>query len=230
MEKIIYALSRSRSDAPESFSKRLVTDLGRRLINQHALKVSVAIDDADVASAASLRIVHRRLPIEAVVSLWVHSANDRAQIESLLRGYADTFCGYLVTESEPLAGPETAGGGQRSPGMMQIAFLQRPSGLGKDEWFSIWRDEHTRVAIETQSTFVYRQNLVVRALTPDAPPVAAIVEEAFPEEAMTSQHAFYDAVGDDEKLDRNRKRLWESSKRFVDIATIEVMPASEYVW
>jgi len=229
MEKIIYALTRRAADTPESLSTRLVAELSRRLIGPHAIKLSIAVADADVAAAADLRIINRRPAIDAVVSLWVHSANERAHLESILLDYADTIHGYLVTESAPLVDLQAAEAGGRTPGMMQVAFLQIPVGLDEDDWYSIWRDEHTQVAIETQSTFAYRQNLVVRALTPDAPPCTAIVEESFPAEAMASQHAFYDAE-DDETLEQNRMRLWQSSKRFVDVTTIEVVPTSEYVW
>jgi hypothetical protein len=46
---------------------------------------------------------------------------------------------------------------------------------------------------------------------------------------MTSQQAFYDAVGDEAKLDTNRKRMMESSGRFIDFDRIDVIPMSEYV-
>ena len=230
MEKLIYALSRRDSESKESFSKRLVTELGPKLMQQGAPSISVAVNDADVAAAEKLRIVNREPVIEAVICIWVYSANEHRSLATTLGEYATNVGGYLVTESEPLRNPNPASSGERTPGMMQIAFLQIPEGMNKNEWYSIWRDEHTSVAIETQSTLVYRQNLVVRKLTKDAPDCSAIVEEAFPAEAMSSQHAFYDAVGDDEKFEQNRRRMWESSKRFVDLNTIEVVPASEYLW
>ena len=70
----------------------------------------------------------------------------------------------------------------------------------------------------------------MRPIIPGRTDLRSIVEEAFPSAAMTSSHAFYDAVGDDDKLENNRKRLWRSLQRFVDMASIEVVPASEYVW
>ena len=230
MEKVIYALSRSNADTPQAFAQSLVNELGPKLMQCGVHKLSIAVRDADVSAADTLRIVNREPAIEAVVAVWLDSSNERVALENNLRESAGSVDGYLVCESEPLRDHEPTGGGERTPGMMQIAFLKVPPGMDKDEWFSIWRYDHTAVAIETQSTFVYRQNLVVRPLTPGAPPCAAIVEEAFPADAMSSQQAFYDAVGDDEKLERNRRRMWESSKRFVDVASINVVPTSEYVW
>ena len=60
-----------------------------------------------------------------------------------------------------------------------------PTDLDVETWFTRWHVDHTPVAIETQSTFGYTQNAVVRALTPDAPGIAAIVEELFPIEATS---------------------------------------------
>jgi hypothetical protein len=228
MEKIIYALSRDES---RSWDERaLLDELAQRLREAGVRRLTIAVHDADVAAADKLRIVNREPAIDATVCVWVDSANDRQAWEAVLLGCARSMAGYLVTESEPLRASSPSENGARTPGMMQIAFLRIPPGMDENEWFTIWRDDHTGIAIETQSTFIYRQNLVVRALTDDAPECAAIVEEAFPGSAMSSQHAFYDAIDDDDKLERNRRRMWQSSKRFVDVETIEVVPTSEYTW
>jgi hypothetical protein len=84
------------------------------------------------------------------------------------------------------------------------------------------------VAIDTQSTFGYRQNYVVRALTEAAPEVHAIVEENFPDEAMTSDHAFY-AAPDDATLARHQQAMMDSCARFIDFERIDVIPMSEYL-
>lgn len=78
---------------------------------------------------------------------------------------------YLLWQ-DPQASP-----GERTEGFAQIAFLQRPQRLTPQEWLDIWHNHHTRVASETQATFAYVQNVVVRALSAQAPAVDAIVEE-----------------------------------------------------
>ena len=88
--------------------------------------------------------------------------------------------------------------------------------------------ETTPVAIETQSTFEYRQNVVVRALTPGARPYDAIVEECFPPQAMDNPQAFFDAVGDEQKFQRNLDRMMASVGRFLDLGTIDVLATSQY--
>lgn len=57
----------------------------------------------------------------------------------------------------------------------------------------------------------------------------AVVEELFPTAAITDQHAFYDAVGDDDTLDRNRTEMLASVGRFLDLDRIDVLPTSRYV-
>jgi hypothetical protein len=230
MEKIMYALSRTDAGSADTSLLRLAAELPSLLFSCGARRLAIAINDEDVAPAAALRLGRRLPAIDAVVSLWVDSANDTCAIEQVLAASAGVVGGYLVSESEALPASSASRDGERTSGMLQLAFLCIPDDLDAETWFSIWRNEHSAIAIETQSTFIYRQNLVVRPLTPAAPPFAAIVEEAFPAAAMTSQHAFYDAVGDDEKLQKNRKKLWQSSKRFVDFASIEVVPMSEYSW
>jgi hypothetical protein len=112
--------------------------------------------------------------------------------------------------------------------MCQVVFLQRPPRIAHDEWIRVWQGSHTQVAIDTQSTFGYRQNVVIRALTYAAPHYDAIVEENFPAAAMSDQNAFYDAVGDDAKRDANLKAMIDSCVRFIDFDRIDVIPTSEY--
>ena len=79
--------------------------------------------------------------------------------------------------------------------MANVALLRRPAQLDQASWLTRWQHDHTPVAIETQSTFGYTQNAVVRSLTPNAPELAGIVESDAP------THSVYDpgnsAAGDD---------------------------------
>jgi hypothetical protein len=86
------------------------------------------------------------------------------------------------------------------------------------------------VAIDTQSTFGYRQNVLERPLSADAAPLDAMIEENFPPEAMSSDHAFYGVqAGDDEGLQANLSAMLASCARFIDFDKIDVIPMSEYV-
>lgn len=119
--------------------------------------------------------------------------------------------------------------GERTEGFAQVAFLRRPDHLPEADWRRRWLDDHTPVALETQDTFGYVQNVVVRALTEDAPPWDGVVEELFPAAAMTDPHAFFDAPGDEERLRANQRAMFGSCARFLDVSTIDVLPTSQHV-
>ena len=229
MEKLMYSLWLRPGDTPETLRSAFLGDLGSALLAEgaHALRISVA--DADVAPAAGLRQVNSRPPFDALLSLWVDTSTRAARFEALFAGQVARHVGYLVCESEPIRHAARApADGSRVEGMCQVVFLQRPPRLAREEWLRIWQGSHTQIAIDTQSTFGYRQNVVVRALGYADPRWDAIIEENFPAAAMTSPQAFYDAVGDEAKCKANLKAMVDSCVRFIDFERMEVIPTSEY--
>lgn len=100
--------------------------------------------------------------------------------------------------------------------------------MSQQEFIRIWHDDHRKVAIETQSTFGYVRNEIVRALTSDAPVQwSAIVEESFPIEALDDPMVFFDATTP-EQYSANLNRMVESCNRFLSLEAIEVTFVSEY--
>ena len=95
-------------------------------------------------------------------------------------------------------------------------------------WLSRWQNDHTAVAIETQSIFGYAQNVVVRTLTPDAPVIAGIVEELFPAKAVNDLNAFFGAADDADLQDR-LSRMIASTSAFGANENIDTVPTSRYV-
>lgn len=167
-------------------------------------------------------------PVVAVVSLWTQQCYGE-QITAaltLLNAECDQLAAYLVTESVPLPAPLQLG--SRTTGLANIALLRRPAGLDQDSWLARWQRDHTPVAIETQATFGYTQNWVVRALTPDAPPIAGIVEELFPAEAVTDLKAFFGAT-DEGDLQHRVSRMVASTSAFGANENIDTVPTSRYV-
>ena len=229
----MYILWSGGIDLLESAARSEISD---RLADHGAHHIQINVTDAAVADAAPLRIASSDRTPTGLVSMWLDSALEvrRADVDAVLTNDVSSPAGYLVTESVPLlntAHPPTPG--ERTFGFAQIACLPRPPRLEHETWRAIWQDDHTQLAIDTQSTFGYVQNLVVRPLTADAPPYAAIVEELFPPAAMTSPHAFFDALdGDganDDRLQRNVAAMIESTVRFLDVDQIDVFPTSQYV-
>ena len=228
MEKVLYPLWKSDAIDADEFRERLLNDLAPALLKLGVRGQRLSVADSEVAAADALRIENAWPVMDAMISVWLDSSVLRAPVEQLLAQHCNRLAGYLVTESEPIVNtrhpPEV---GARTFGMAQVVFLQRPQRLGQQQWLEIWLDSHTQVAIDTQSTFGYRQNVVVRALTYGAPAFDAIVEENFPPEAMTSQHAFF-AAEDNQTLAANSRAMMESCTRFIDFDKIDVIPTSEY--
>ena len=186
-------------------------------------RLQVNLADAAV-STAMLRLTTFEQPVAAVVSVWAPDPLDIAPLASL----ADHTAGYEVSETVRLE-PPTAAVGERSAGLANIALLRRPPDLDHAEWLRRWHIEHTAVAIETQATFGYVQNVVVRRLDESAPPIDGIVEEQFPIEALTDPHAFYGSGGDAEELMARVQRMAGSVARFGADRNVDVVPTSRFV-
>lgn len=229
MEKVVYTLWAAPSDGPEAFASGLIGPVAREVVAAGVRGLQVNVSDAAVAGA-TVRLASDE-PISAVVSVWLDSvaAPERAAVERALGATASRIAGYLVTESVPMAPPDQPPGA-RGDGFAQISLLRRPAALDHDTWLENWQGRHTAVAIETQSTFGYVQNAVVRAVTPDAPPVDAIVEELFPTAALADVYAFYGvAAGDKTEVRRRVRAMLDSVATFGGQEGIDVVPTSRYV-
>ena len=229
MEKMLYIVWKHEGDSEKVFRQKLLEKVSPQLIDLGARRLRIGVVDEDVAPAASLRMETTKPPIAGLVSIWVDTSTRRLPFEEVLQGAVARLVGYLVTESEPIVNTKhVAADGQRTPGMYQVVLLRKPPRLSHEQWLEIWLGSHTQVAIDTQSTFGYRQNVIVRPLTPAAPPCDAIIEEYFPAEAMTDPMVFYNAVGDEAKRKRHEKAMLNSVMRFIDFDKIDRIPMSEY--
>ena len=230
MEKIVYALWRDPGEDRGLFNTRLREQIAPQLA-QATKAVRINLQDEAVTGGASPRIVSTRPQMDAVIQLWLDSAHDkgRSPVDEIIRQCDARFAAWLACESTAI--PNTAHpprSGLRTEGFSQIVFLGRPPRLSWGAWREIWQRDHTAVAIETQSNFEYVQNLLVRPLTYAAPDYVAMVEECFPPAAFTDERAYFDAVGDPEKLAINQARMAESCARFIDFERIDCLPTSQY--
>jgi hypothetical protein len=225
VEKILYAGWKPDHMAIADFRAALLGPTATALTDAGARGVTVIL--ADDRAVQGLRIA--RLDPSAVVSLWVDSAVGHVALESILRMLMPRLAGWLALESVPLRNTtHEVRLGERLPGLYTVAFLEKPATLDHATWLSRWQGDHTPIAIETQRTFLYVQNVLVRALTPDAPAWAAIVEEAFPAEAATDPLRFY-AASTPAELAIQQQRMVASCERFIDFARFETIPMSTYV-
>jgi hypothetical protein len=189
-------------------------------------RLQVNLDDADVAPAFRIATAE---PISAIVSTWSGDGDDPAAVASALTEVSGRMAGWRVDEHRRLDPPEVADGA-RAEALANVALIRRPTELAEEEWLRRWLVEHTPVAIRTQATFGYTQNVVIEPVTPAAPRVSALVEELFPAAAMTDQHAFYGSGGDKAELSRRFGTLMASVARIGADRDIDVVPSSRYAY
>jgi hypothetical protein len=234
MEKLVYLLWKRGEEPNEAFKRRLLDEAAPRLLALEIERVRISVVDDDVAAGEKLRLGRMSPPKAGLLSFWIEQAQDRGGVERVLAGTCGGFAGYLVVESRPLVN-RAARAGARTPGFALVTCIEPADGLPYAEFLRIWHEQQRACAIETQSTFGYVRNEIVRALASNAPggqalpKWAAIVEENFPLAALTDPAAFYDAVGDPEKLRRNLKRMIDTCRGFLAQDRVESHPMSEHV-
>ncbi len=210
--------------APDGHAALHDPALRNRLAAAGVNRLQLNLDDEAVAPAMRFG---PGAAITAVVTLWTE--NDPAAAIAILAELEPDLHAWRVTERRPIE-PPTVPDGERAPALANVAVLRRPDGMTREEYMTIWIENHTPIAIATQNTFGYIQNVVEQALTPSSPAIAAIVEEHFPMEALTDMHAFYGSNGDDDELNRRLTALMASVARFGADQDLDLVPTSRYVW
>ncbi|BBZ44070.1 EthD domain-containing protein [Mycobacterium parmense] len=226
MEKVIAVLMGDEPD--DEWCARQRGPVAESLLGLGLPGLSVNVRDGAVR-ASVMTLTTLDPPVAAVVSMWTQQCygEQMAAALELLSRECDRLAAYLVTESVPLAAP-SGQPGCRTPGLANVALLRRPAELDQATWLTRWQRDHTSVAIDTQSTFGYTQNWVVRALTAEAPGIAGIVEELFPSEAITDIKAFFGAA-DDADLQNRITQMVASTAAFGANENIDTVPTSRYV-
>ncbi len=228
MEKLTYLLwSEESVSGPDAFRDRLLDALPGVLAQNGAMQLKISVTDSDVAAGRALHL-GAQAP-DAFVSFWLECCQDRGPTEAVLSNLCGRMAGYLVVESHPLRTETPDGGiGKRMPGFSLVGCIEPKEGVSHAEFVEIWERVHRDVAIDTQSTFSYVRNEVVRPLTEGAPAWAGVVEEGFPLDALEAPRAFYDAVGDEAKYRKNLELMMESCNAFLSIEKVDSHPMSEY--
>ena len=236
MEKLIYLLWPPEGQDKERRQQLMVGEIGPRLLKAGAIKLTLYVDDPD-SNVRSPSPFHSGERICAEVALWTGDAEKRAPFEDILRSAGFRFAGYLVDESvyteyggNRHSVPRNWPDGQRSPGVMAITLMERPKRLARDEWIRRWHGRQSPVSEAMQPRARYVRNVVVRALTPDAPPYEGIVEEAWPSARhVTNPFIFYGAGRNPFKLMWNMAVMLRSVTGFLDLRRIRTTMASEYI-
>ncbi len=227
MQKTIACIKNSSSDR-DTWNLR-VAECAEQ-ISKTAHKCSYAIRDQDIEPAKLLEMRNTEHPNDAIISVWSENTYDHPEIAQLVSELGD-FQLYGVMESSAIPFKFELG---RAAGMCQVAFIRKPESQTRPSWLAAWLGDHTRVAIETQSNYAYRQNVVATALPYGAsngewPLMDAIVEENFPARAMIDREYFFDAADDNEKFEHNQQLMMQSCGRFIDFGCFDCVPMSMIV-
>ena len=231
MEKIVTLLWRPDGQPAKDYANGLREKTMPRLQELGAGKLKLCVEDEAVAAGAGLRMNPQGPPKAAFVSYWIELAQDRGPLESVLAEASAGLTSFLVVESQPIVNTKhVAAPGERTPGFSQVTCVLAKQSIPYEEFLRIWHEEQRPCAIETQSTFQYVRNEIVRTLSGDAPPWSAVVEEGFPIGALSDPRVFYDAVGDEDKFQANLARMMETVERFLEMPATDVTAMSEYVY
>jgi len=238
MEKLVYLIRGSEEASGDALRDVLMGPGCDALARDGAERIAVNVGDSGVAAGGNVTIRKDRTPIRAMLSFWMQNSDDRAGCEAVLDkvlsqwgGEGPTrLDGYLVVESIPLVnGTSTAPTHERTPGVNMVTCIRRLPDLDDDAFLHRWYTEHKKVALETQSTFAYVRNTVVRPVTPDAPIWDGIVEEGFPIGALADPMVWYDTGGDADLLKERIQGMVASVQAFLDLSVLESTPMSEYL-
>ena len=189
-------------------------------------RVQLNLDDADVAPALRLATAE---PIAAIVSTWSGDETAPAAVVAALRRVSGRVAGWRVDERRRLDPPGVPDG-ERADALANVAVIRRPAELDRAEWLRRWLVDHTPVAIRTQATFGYVQNVVLEPVTTGAPFVSGLVEELFPTAGMTDPHAFHGSGGDEAELARRFSALMASVARIGADRDLDLVPSSRYAY
>jgi hypothetical protein len=225
MEKLFYVLWRPET-APAEAWRQALRNLAAPLQEAGATRVKIGMPDVPLPAEDPYTAMRATAPA-AFVSFWLNTANYRARLQTQVTALAEKHAGYAVQESTVLPNPAPAAGA-REEGFLQVCGFAALPGLSRAALWDAWLGHHTAVAVETQSTTFYTQNIVVRPLTEGAPAWDAIVEERFPEAALNDRTVYFAAPGDPERMAANSNRMAESCARFIDFATITLMNCGEF--
>ncbi len=224
MEKLFYALWQPETETA-GWSATLLA-LPAQLAAAGAERIRIGVPDVPAPDNDPYRDMRRTAPA-GFVSFWLNSTYRAAAPEALIRGAAPKLAGYSVSESTILPA-STPAAGAREDGFLQVCGFTALPHLTRAQLWDFWLARHTAVATGTQSTTFYNQNIVIRPLTEGAPAWDAIVEERFPATALNDRNVYFDAVGDDARLQANMDAMAESCGRFIDFTSLALMNCGEY--
>jgi hypothetical protein len=237
VEKLMYLAWLGETSTRSEVAELMLGRVGEELLALDPLRLTIDVWDPASDIPAPVPTPEGETPLHGLVSIWLDAVDRREPFERVLEAAADRLAGYSVVESlyrdyggNQWSAPRSWPDGKRSPGVLTVALLQQHPALTFEEWITRW---HTRIspiteAIQPRTRYV--RNAVFRPLTAAAPPVAGIVEEAWPSlDHVTDPMLFYCADGDPERMNANVTQMIEEINAFVDLSTLRSVTMSEWI-
>jgi hypothetical protein len=218
----------------EELPSNNIADL-EQLLNQHwqrhgtersIVSAYLAIEDSAVANGSRWRQPRLENKLKALLSLQLQT--EVVDMEQLVPAWP--VLGVYSVESTEVLSPEAlqqSSSDRRTPGSLQVCLFWLGRDTRRENAVSYWRQEHATIACVTQSTLGYRQHLITEAKVNNSADYDGLVEEYFPEGALSSAEIFFNAKNA-EQLAEHIAALTESSSRFIDMTSLLVNHLSEY--
>lgn len=238
MEKVIYLLwGDDAAGSGDALRDRLLGETSPRLLASGVRGLGINVHDADAAAAPSpAPPPEGEDPHVAQVSVWLDNYQRRGDVDAAVGELGLRTAAYLVVESLYDDYGTTAHGsprdwpdGDRSPGVLTVALIHRPEGLGYRQWITRWHGTQSPVSAELQPRTRYVRNEVVRSLSDGAPDVDGIVEEAWPSTGHVADPMLFFNAATKEELDTNLARMMASVDACLDLARLRSSTMSEYL-
>ena len=238
MEKLIYLVwSDGADESGDALRDRLLDEVAPRLVAAGVKGLGINVHDGEAERAPSpAPAPEGEVPHAAEVSVWLDSYEKRNGVEAVLGSLGHRTAGYLVVESlyddygtTPYAAARTWPDGERSPGVLTVALIHRPTGLGYREWITRWHGTQSPVSAELQPRTRYVRNEVVRSVTEGAPEIGGIVEEGWPSAEHVADPLLFFNAASPEELDANVSRMIASVDACLDLGRLRSSTMSEYL-
>ncbi len=193
---------------------------------QSIVSAYLAIEDSAVADGRHWRQPREENRLKALLSLELEGNRD--DLQGLLPVWP--MLGLYTVETTEILSTQAArqnNADHRTPGSLQVCLFRLRSDIARDEALRHWRQDHAAIACATQSTFGYNQHLITAFKTDDSAVYDGLVEEYFPDGALTSAEIFFNAKSS-VQLAEHVATLTDSSSRFIDMTSLLVNHLSEY--
>jgi hypothetical protein len=237
MEKVMYLVWLEQDRTREEVAERLLGPVREELMALAPRGLSMDVWDPASDIPAPVPTPEGETPLHGVVSVWLDTVEQRAPFEEVLGRAVTRLAGYSVVESlyteygaNEWSSPRGWPDGERSPGVLTVALIRQHPDLSYEEWITRWHSRISPITGQIQPRCRYVRNAVFRPLTEGAPPVAAIVEEAWPSlEHVTDPMLFYCADGDADTMNAHVTQMIEEINAFTDLSTLRSVTMSEWI-